>query len=956
MKTQEPFSRRAVKRAEPARRITLKRTGIAVAMTVLLVFSASADLFSTYRHLETLETEYFSFIFPAESRTAIEYLAGFADDAYREIAELLGTTTKYRFPVIMTPDSEELNGYFTWVPYLKIVLYQAPTDMNSTLGSFNDDLRKLFYHELTHAVSLTIRSGFENAVAAVFGAPLSASTYLAPLSFVEGVTVSLESRDGAGRAADPLSGAWLRQDIVEGRWKSFTQAAGAWDLHPGRGLYYIYGGYFSRYLQQNYGIEKYAQLWRRFGAASVFKPLDDSILGKGRFSDVYGVSLSDAWSDFKASMTPRVPVFMTTEPLRSLSAITAMTAHGHHVYYVDSNRETVYSYDTESGSEVPLFRAGSEVSRLDMSPDGSRLLISTVRLNAGFPRLQLKTWSLKTMRLEDVPAARIRDAAWQPGGTSMVGIAINGYQTNLIVLDGTTTITLLYGTEDLSYASPVASLDGSTVYALVKEAGKVSVIRLTLNDSPGMLDSVDRLVLPDPLSWIRYLSMGADGILRFSWDDELFYRLVELDGQTLTYQTVPLSGGVHWPVQAGGTTFYIGHFSAGTAPCAFPEDRGQLGFTTGEALWEPAMELARATSIYDAPATRETAQYKALRWLLPKFWLPTARGDTRGLQALGLRLYMEDPAERLTASAGVDWNFSAKAMDFDVVLAGKAFYVPVELSISDSFDTYPDGSTVRTSTASLDMGDTLHPFQGNSVGWNVQAGLAGAAGSSAGTSAYAPWSIAAAIFAAQASLSDFTATRSDKEAQTGYSLTLKAILDARIVPDPEAPATGLEARVAGRIEPGALAFSAYGAVALTSGMAYGPGGRYSSVFYSPMPALYPSWQEFSRGSSGVWYSEAEASLRLLGVELQRGMGMLYANRFSIRTGSRGFLVSGPAWADGVTATGWSLFGRASLTWTPAVGSFARIHPESYLEFWCRPDLATGDYLPHGLSYMLVASY
>lgn len=935
-------------------------------MVAMLVFSASADLFSPDRRLEVLETDYFSFIFPAESKTAVEYLAGFADDAYREIAALLGTSPLQRFPVVMTPDSEELNGYFTWVPYPRIVLYQAPTDMNSSLGSFNDDLRKLFYHELTHAVTLTIRSGFEKAVVTVFGSPLSASTCLAPLSFVEGVTVSLESRDGAGRAADPLSGAWLRQDILEGRWKSFTQAAGAWDLHPGRGLYYIYGGYFSRYLQERYGIEAYSQLWRRFGAASVFKPLDESILGGGRFSDVYGLSLTDAWNDFRNSMTPRVPVFMTAEPLRRFSGITAMAAGGALVYYADSDAETVYSYDTKTGTEKALFRAGAEISRLDVSPDGSKLLLSTIRYNAGFPRLLLKTWDFRTGRLEDLPMAGIRDAAWLPGSTSIVGIAIDGYQTDLVVASGAKTTKLLSGTETISYASPVVSHDGNTLYALAKEAGKVAIIRLALDDSPEAFSTVDRLILPDALSWIRYLSLGADGILRFSWDDELFYRLAELDGDTLTYQSVPLTGGVHWPVYADGRTYYLGHFSEGSAPCALPENRTPLGFTTTEAVWESASGLAGAESVYDGPATMETSAYHVLRWLVPQFWVPTAQGNADGLESLGLIFFMADPVERLSASTEVDWNFRANAIDFEVSVDWKSFTVPVSLNLSDSFTTYSDGVTGRTSMATLGLSDTRYLFSGNSVAWNVQAGMLGAAESASGASAYEPWSIAAAMFSAQASLRDLTSTLSDREAQTGYSLTLTARLDelifdsgnpeASIQNGPAQPAVGLETMLVGRIGPGALAFSAYGAAALTTGMAYGPAGRYSSVFYSPLSALYPSWHEFRQGKAGGWFSEGEASFRVLGLELQRGIGMFYANRVSIRAGGRGFLSSGMAWTDGVADSGWSLFGRASLTWTPALGSLATLHPLSYLEFWCRPDLATDDYLPHGLSYLLVASY
>jgi hypothetical protein len=89
--------------------------------------------------------------------------------------------------------------------------------------------------------------------------------------------------------------------------------------------------------------------------------------------------------------------------------------------------------------------------------------------------------------------------------------------------------------------------------------------------------------------------------------------------------------------------------------------------------------------------------------------------------------------------------------------------------------------------------------------------------------------------------------------------------------------------------------------------------------------------------------------------LQNGFGLLYANRLSVRAGARFYAVSGPAWADGLAGMGASIFGRATLTWTPVLGRGAAIHPTSYLEAWCRPDLATDSGMPYGITYRIAAS-
>ena len=141
---------------------------------------------------------------------------------------------------------------------------------------------------------------------------------------------------------------------------------------------------------------------------------------------------------------------------------------------------------------------------------------------------------------------------------------------------------------------------------------------------------------------------------------------------------------------------------------------------------------------------------------------------------------------------------------------------------------------------------------------------------------------------------------------------------------------------------------------MTDGLAYGPDGRAYPGGWT-LAASYPSPDEFAGSGSGDWYAFGEASLRLLDAEIQRGVGAFYANRLSIRSGGRAYALAGP---DGASPEwGWSAFARASLTWTPAIGAYAALHPVTSLEAWCRPDLADGTGAPpHGLTLLLVASY
>ena len=523
----------------------MKKFCFTAAFLAAVLFSVTPDLYDRDRPLLTIETVWFDLVFPQESASAARYLASFADDMYKEIAALLGTTPRHRIPVIISPDHEWINGYFTNYPYLRIVLYQAAIDMNSSLGVFQDDLRSLFMHELTHAVSLTIRGPVQEALVTVFGSPLGLSMYTTPLNFVEGVTVSFESRGGFGRTTDPLAAAMIRQDLLEGKFKSFTQTMGTWDQYPGRSLFYIYGGYFSWYLQEHYGMEKYAQLWQRIGSGMLTRPLDDFLFIQGHFRKVYGLILREAWAAFGEAMRPRMAVLESSPLITSLSTIDTLAAGGSFLYWADSSLGAVYSQDTDNGLTSRLFPAGARITRLDPHADGLRMLVSATAYEAGFARLAIHEWDGARGTLTRLPYSGLRDAAYLPiqgaqatAASPFLAIETQGYVTSVVIARNESTTPLLSGSHRVSFASPVASSDG-WIHTLVKEDGIVSVLRFRLEDMT--VKGLQRLRLPAGMGWIRYLSLD-NGILRFSWDDTSFYRLAELDGELLRYQTIPVSG------------------------------------------------------------------------------------------------------------------------------------------------------------------------------------------------------------------------------------------------------------------------------------------------------------------------------------------------------------------------------------------------------------------------------
>ena len=943
----------------------MKRYILSAALLAAVLFPVAPDLYDSDRPLHTIETVWFDLIFPEESAAAAQYLASFADDMYLEIATLLDTTPRHRLPVIITPDHEAINGYFTNFPYLRIVLYQAAINPVSSLGNFSDDLRSLFMHELTHAVSLTIRGPIQEALVTVFGSPLGLSMYTTPMNFVEGVTVSFESLGGFGRTTDPLAAALIRQDLLEGSFKSFTQTMGTWDQYPGWSLFYIYGGYFSQYLQKHYGMEKYAQLWHRIGSGMLTRPLDDFLFIQGHFRKVYGLSLREAWAAFGDEMKPRMEVLESNPLITRLSSIETLAAGDTNLYWADSVEGAVFYQDPISGLAKRLFSTGATITRLDPDTAGSRMLVSATAYEAGYARLSLYEWDDARSTLTRLPYSGLRDASYLPAqrasvnaSHSFLAIEAQGYVTSVVLATDGSTSPLLTGSHRVSYASPVAGSDG-WIYTLVKEDGKVSLMRFRLDD--GGVAELQRLRLPEGLGWIRYLSVD-DGILRFSWDDEAFYRLAELEGELLRYQTIPVSGGVHQAVGVAGSVYYLGRFSQGTALCALPDDRSKLGFLEVSTYWEPAEKLRDSPSVYLAqeglPEHRtmdwgpSSQDYSSLSWLLPRFWHPVMAGDANGLTLAGAAVYFADPIERVSGYLSSGWNPRTETLSTSFGLDLGLTPLLLYLTVWDKFfaaptDLNPD-RVERQGNVALALAATVLPFGGGSVEIGLSGALQGWAESRAVANRYGDWDLGLSYASLYAILQNMKQVFGKPGLHSGYSAgaTIRSL--GTIWPALDGPLFGMEVQVSTASRFLGFELSGYAALSLSEGLQYGQAG--ASILTPELGVVsittYPLYTEFEAAPAGVWHLQGEASLRLLSFEIQQAAGPLYARRLDLHTGSRGILTSGTDWTAGDIgfndpegsrpALNWSLFSRLELAFTPAIGALALSRPVAWFELWYRP--------------------
>jgi hypothetical protein len=719
--------------------------------------AAGAQTFKPFTALRVIRTERFDIIFPSESERTARTLAAKADGIYDRVSGLLGISLERRIPVSITPHTERFNGYMNPLPYPHIVLYDTPMDIDMT--TYENSLEGLFLHELTHAISLSTRRGYLKAWHAIFGGWVMPAALTTPSFMLEGVTVSFESLDGFGRANDPLVKQQLLQDIYEGAFLTPFQAAGAAEYPNNRAAYYEYGGLFSAWLQQGYGMEQYARLWQAMGRDSHFSFFFYNNGFFNIFKNVYGMDFLDAWGSFRGFLwtelsgetiaeNPVEPAYRGVVPGPSFvpaegAAIPAVASGGPdgRVFFIDAIARAVLAYDGASGKARRVAPADTSAYALDVSPDGGRLLVSSYRgYFTDLQRAVATEYTVKGRKTGRVYRGLYQGRYFRDG---VIGLSSDLHNNNLVFRRGGEEQLLLRGAEDLLYGGPGAINDDWIVFVAAKKG--VRELCLYNFETRQVYTLSDPDARDDGSRWryIRSVQVSPGYVLFAYHQGRGMYKLGAVDISRVSGAALPealeavfterdFSGGVSRPVAAGGAIFYRGAFSKFDALLRYPESPGAL---SGErvplalAPW-PAEQRSRALPPDgrrdDAPdgqsdvplATLPARRYAGISYMNPlKLWIPLPlirqTENFFSLDGGGILSVMDDPTDTNRVLLAV--NFDARSL----MAAGSVLWInyglgfPLQFSFSDDLDKTA-AIDLRITQASLDgtfsfdMGNETH--------------------------------------------------------------------------------------------------------------------------------------------------------------------------------------------------------------------------------------------------------
>lgn len=340
------------------------------------LFALGGALADSSSPLHVIRTEYFDIIFAEESRRAAEKIEAVCDDYYLEITSKLETEAYQRFPVTITSSVELLNAYYAAIPYNRIVLYDTLPE--TSLDMYDDTIQSVFYHELTHAVTYNMKANALKRLSFISDA-MNPAWLTVTTFWAEGATVSFESKGRGGRLNDPFSTQMVNQSVIEGHFPSWRDVTGARDTYPGGTDAYMFGSMFAAYLQETYGMSKYADFWKNAGSSLSFSFI------AGVFKKTYGMKITEAWKNFEKTLSlehsEKNGWLLSQKKARisSFDAFFDVSASEVKIAYFDSASSSLRLVRLDPDGKIKKNKkllAITGISRVLFSPDGKKLALS----------------------------------------------------------------------------------------------------------------------------------------------------------------------------------------------------------------------------------------------------------------------------------------------------------------------------------------------------------------------------------------------------------------------------------------------------------------------------------------------------------------------------------------------------------------------------------------------------
>ena len=644
------------------------------------------------KDLRKISTKYFDIIFPQTSAETAYILSQKADEIEEKICSDLGLTPWFRMPVIITTATDSFNAYFTTASQNHIVLFDTLPETDMLV--FGDTIVNTFTHELTHAITANMLSRSIKYLTAVFGEALNVGySFFLPKFIIEGAAVAQESKAGEGRLNDAYYWHKIKQAKLSGVFPHWWDVSGSRDVFPGGSMAYSFGGPFTQYIQNEYGMVDYTMIWYRADNFITWSIWED-------FKKVYGISLSDVWNNFYDSI--EVPD-VSAEPLEHTavsnffdkkimnekgSRYVMLTRGNQEFVYLDQPAQCVYKVHINSDGSTSrpekLFSM-KNINSLRLSSDDSLLAVGYYDINHPAVKKSVKIYSLKNNSWLNINETGLGyPCIFKDSGQTYLAAVKSSGQKNSIKIYRLS-LNKKEKPESYDFLKEIKLPDNNIVLEL-NDGGNGRIVCLCHNMEGWFIESFEKLyenqVIEKSVSFGKDIRLhdlnvhkrsenGFSCSFSYAVNPDGFPRLGLYDFSTniCTLMNEDISGGVYYPVVLSDSkAVYSGFFTDNYK--LFNLDINQISFENVKAaLSERNNSALEEHDNFDLEQFI-SASSKYNKPFLKGYWYPAVTGSkyknlysdsSRGLGyagnfVIGVTGIMENPwnSENLTASAGFD--------------------------------------------------------------------------------------------------------------------------------------------------------------------------------------------------------------------------------------------------------------------------------------------------------------
>jgi hypothetical protein len=651
-------------------------------------------------HWQTIATPHFRVHFAPASEEVARRAAASAEWAYARLSREL-VPPRGRIELVVSDDVDFSNGYTTTFPTNRIVIYAAPPVDEGSLRNYSDWITLVVTHELTHVFQLDRSRGAWAALQHVFGRnPFLFPSAYEPRWMTEGIAVYYESRiTGSGRIVGTAHRAIARAAALGGTSPSLASLSTTRTSYPGGESVYIYGSLMMDELAREEGPSSVPAFIERSSAAF---PFFYNRLARHAFGESFADLLRAVRDSTRTGIVTgggAVPLEDWRERASGFDLIRAprWLDSTRIVFAGDRGRETAAAYVADADGRLHRLGRRVGVEPNVPLPDGS-LLTAQLEFSGPFEiRSDLYVQRGRTLRRLTVgerlasPDARadgeIVAVQAEPGTTRLVRVSRDGKRLHPITM----------ASLDTQWAQPRWSPGGDAIAAVrlirggrsqIVVVDSAGALRQVVADEQGSVSAAPAWSADGTAIWFTSDRSGTSEVYVQPLSSMREKRTADRVSNAITALSDPeprrnsaAALATVW-LRATGNTL-------GTGTAVVRADS-----ITTSAVASP--DVAEPPVMRDSSAVRP---YRALRQLVPRYWLPTLYSTDRAL-VLGATTSASDVVGRHSYVASVEASTRRDEQGGALGYAWSGLGRPVvQLSLAQAWDGA--GSIVATDGTEL---------------------------------------------------------------------------------------------------------------------------------------------------------------------------------------------------------------------------------------------------------------